>query len=949
MKQTALFRLNLPDGPIVAEGKYPKEMTPDAVMARFRLARKALPDEVTVLEPIDHRAYPLSHRNTVFVAPNGSDDAPGTEAAPLATLKKAVELMAGKGGGTILLRGGVHRITETVALDARHSGTAESPLFIKAYDGERVTLTSNTPLSTDPALWKTVSREANGDLYDRLPEAARERVLYTRLFDHGLTAEDIAPITKQSGPPNLFVGDERYTLARYPNDTGDIRDLLYFTRVYDTGSVATNNCIVYWPWVERARAAGRDPAEWTVGWETRIPDEDERGRTILGWVNTGDIWYFGSCYSGWEFGYYNLALETEGQAFAHNADGTPWEPASGRTPYLGAPKEDGGYSIKSIQPNRYGAMNSGNSPAGHNTYYLFNAIEALDAPGEWFLDRKTGILYVYPTEAMRDGRMSVSAKEKFSLLSLTGVQHAVIDGIAIDGSTDGGIDLSECRSVMIQRIASRCTQGNAVAMHECLDMAVIHSDFSRAGGQMVIYDNTTSARALTPTGSVIQNCIFHDAYPTFQVGATISGYRAVLSHNYFQNTISSARNSAECIFEYNVYEGGSADVTDGGMIYTWGFTNRANHYRYNLIHMFHATHNAIYNDGTSGGHYTYGNTISFLGSGSRLNKGWYSSTGLGNVCFGNTMVLRNPYQVAASLAADGAEDGDILPAKSGDLVNESALFYYFFGEEHAGTQDARYYQPVDYAGREQRPYRLYQSEAGHWWYKMKKEEYDHYTTDNRRDWQMTAPAFVNYLDCIQIILAAYDDADCDYHPKYFYVPWYLSQKSFTYTGLAADTVVRIPQYSYLDDEGEAVTVEAHIAKRNPDGSITLTYEELAALERFARQPACCVISDNVLLGGTPTVDESGKLTDVADPAAIITDGTARYEGYVPTSRIEGNYFEYLYSRVLTDAEHYNYDLLPAAKEAVQGVLSPEGYATLTATDWKAAGPTYRCSYLSGTR
>ena len=61
-------------------------------------------------------------------------------------------------------------------------------------------------------------------------------------------------------------------------------------------------------------------------------------------------------------------------------------------------------------------------------------------------------------------------------------------------------------------------------------------------------------------------------------------------------TTTSGGNCAEVIIEYNRYEGGSADVTDGGMIYTWGVANRGNHYRYNLIHMFNQTHIGIYND-----------------------------------------------------------------------------------------------------------------------------------------------------------------------------------------------------------------------------------------------------------------------------------------------------------------------------------------------------------------
>ena len=44
-------------------------------------------------------------------------------------------------------------------------------------------------------------------------------------------------------------------------------------------------------------------------------------------------------------------------------------------------------------------LTDGNDPA---RYYLENAFEFLDAPGEWYLDRKTGKVYYWPTETDKD-------------------------------------------------------------------------------------------------------------------------------------------------------------------------------------------------------------------------------------------------------------------------------------------------------------------------------------------------------------------------------------------------------------------------------------------------------------------------------------------------------------------------------------------------------------------
>ena len=948
VRNFALFSLNLPEGILSAAGQYDLNMTTETVMARFLLAKETLPEEVTVLERVELSDYPISERLQVYVSKDGNDKNPGTKEAPFATLAAAFDRMKNEGGGIIWMMGGTYRIEETVAVTSYHSGTRQSPLFLKAYEDADVTLTANTSLVNDATLWHRVDAAENIGVYERLPSEARGEVLYTKLSDHGLTSDDVAEITKSAGPPKMFVGEEEYTLARYPNDTGDIMDLLYFNLVYDTGTVTSYACVVYWPWVERATAAGKDPKTWIVGWETRIPTEDARGQEIINWVNTGDIWYFGSCYSGWEFGYYNIALETEGQTWAHNADGTVWESGSDETPYLGYPKGNGSYSLKSVQPNSFGAMASGNSPAGRNTYYLFNAVEALDAPGEWFLDRDTDILYVYPTETMFEGDISVSGTSTTGPLQFKGVQNLVIDGIDIDGVVGYGVELNGCRNVVVQNCKMRNTTSSAIYARDCYDLAILYSEFSRVSAYMVHIYNRISAQNLDPSGNVVQNCIFYDTVPTYQVGVNFSGYRTVVSHNYFQNTNSNGDNCIECIIEYNVYEGGSKDVTDGGMIYSGGAYTRGNHYRYNLIHMFNATHNAIYNDGMGSGNYAYGNMISFIGSKSNNNKGWYSSSGMGNVCFGNIIILRNPYQVAAANSPAGAEDGYVIPAGSGDSVGESALFYYYFGEEYAGTGAARRYYPVDYAGTRQMNTYLTQSEAGHWWYGRRVDEQKYYMGDVKDDWQKNDPSFINMLEGTKIILAAYDDVSCDYHLKYFYVPWYLTGKTFTYDGLPEGVVVEIPQYAYLDDSGKKVTVPAHEAERNEDGSITLTYEELAAMERFRRQPAVCVVSDNVLLGGTPTT-ENGAFTEISNPKLIVTNSAQGYQGFVSTTLVENNYFEYLYGELIFDAENHQYDLLPGALEAIQEVLSDDGYAMVESIDWRAAGLSYEYEYLSGTR
>jgi hypothetical protein len=77
------------------------------------------------------------------VAPNGNDGAAGTEAAPFATLEKAVAAMRGSTTKKTLLRGGTYFLRgKTVTIDARDHGVQ-----ILNYPGERPVLSGGSPVT----------------------------------------------------------------------------------------------------------------------------------------------------------------------------------------------------------------------------------------------------------------------------------------------------------------------------------------------------------------------------------------------------------------------------------------------------------------------------------------------------------------------------------------------------------------------------------------------------------------------------------------------------------------------------------------------------------------------------------------------------------------------------------------------------------------------------------
>lgn len=106
---------------------------------------------------LDQRFTPNAGR-VLYVAPTGSDSAPCTEAAPCATITRAITPAISNPGDTILVRGPSHAESEIwVRREYGHGGAATQPKTIKAYPGESVTLSNGARPFIVDADYVTVS------------------------------------------------------------------------------------------------------------------------------------------------------------------------------------------------------------------------------------------------------------------------------------------------------------------------------------------------------------------------------------------------------------------------------------------------------------------------------------------------------------------------------------------------------------------------------------------------------------------------------------------------------------------------------------------------------------------------------------------------------------------------------------------------------------------------
>ena len=98
---------------------------------------------------------------TYYVATNGSDSNAGTPAAPLATVQKAISLVSA--GGTIAVRGGTYALTTNIQITK--SGTADAPITLTSYQGEKVTIDGEALPYTPGAVGSTIPGAGRGAIH----------------------------------------------------------------------------------------------------------------------------------------------------------------------------------------------------------------------------------------------------------------------------------------------------------------------------------------------------------------------------------------------------------------------------------------------------------------------------------------------------------------------------------------------------------------------------------------------------------------------------------------------------------------------------------------------------------------------------------------------------------------------------------------------------------------
>ena len=240
-----------------------------------------------------------------------------------------------------------------------------------------------------------------------------------------------------------------------------------------------------------------------------------------------------------------------------------------------------------------------------NRYFVENALEELDAPGEWYCDRTAGVVYFWPPDGKNpEGQVSVPVLP--GLLKLQGQKDRFVSGVRFSG-----FDLCETRDSLVQMAyADHCTVSASTLRH-CGGTAVTiqsgshHNrlagcDIAHVGGTAITLSDErdwTHQPAGHLAYNVIDNNHVHDvgeggdAWGAIRFDPSCGGNAShdnVISHNLVHDTPRQgiSFNGMGNIVEYNVVHHTNQEQSDTGAIGMGSrdIYERGSVIRYNYIH-----------------------------------------------------------------------------------------------------------------------------------------------------------------------------------------------------------------------------------------------------------------------------------------------------------------------------------------------------------------------------
>jgi hypothetical protein len=369
----------------------------------------------------------------------------------------------------------------------------------------------------------------NAAILKRIDQKYHDKILQTDLKAQGITDFGEVSPQKFGGPAHttgleLFFEDEPMTLARWPNE-----GFVKIAGLVEPGTVNVRG---------------------TKGSKTgKFLYEGDRPKR---WVEENDVWVHGYWFWDWS---------------------------------------DERQQVESIDTkNRIISVKPPYHHYGYRTgqwFYGLNILAELDRPGEWYLDRQSGILYFWPPEPAEKGPAVVSVLEK--LVEMSRVSNVVMKGLIFEAARGTALVMDNCKNTRIEGCVLRNLGGTAVRISGGSNNSVAACEIYETGSGGVSLRGG-ERKTLTPAGHVAENNHIHH-YGRWQRMYTPAIAIRGVGNRAVHNLIHTAPHMAvmfsgnEHVIEFNEIHNVCLESNDAGAIYAGrDWTMRGTVIRHNYLH-----------------------------------------------------------------------------------------------------------------------------------------------------------------------------------------------------------------------------------------------------------------------------------------------------------------------------------------------------------------------------
>ncbi len=493
----------------------------------------AMPDEKR-----SHAALDL------YVAADAAPNGDGSRQKPFQTPAQARDAIrelrrAGKIAGdkavTVDLATGVYPLNASWDLTAADSGTAEAPVVYRAREKRKARLQGGVAL--EPASFKALT---DGAVLSRLDPAVRDKV---RVCDLSAKVPGAFPEFKTAfrgapAAPWLYVNHQPMTLARWPNAAATGGGWATFSKAVDNGL----------PQPDAADPALRKPHPGSFVFDDPRPAH---------WNLSEGVWLLGYWTHDW----------------------------SDEVIRIGSyDKQD--KVITLAAPHSYG-INAGTWGGAKRRFFAMNALEELDAPGEWYLDRPRKLLYFYPEGDLAKTEIVLATLPE-PLVKVNGAKHVKLVGLSVKYGHADGIIARGAEHLEIAHCAIANLAGGGISLDgsTCTIRSCEVYNLGRGGISL----NGGDRKSLTPANNLAENNHIHHFglfQRTYAPGIGANGCGQIARNNAIHDAPHNAvlYGGNEHLFERNEVWRVVMETGDAGAFYTGrDWTSRGNVLRHNYIH-----------------------------------------------------------------------------------------------------------------------------------------------------------------------------------------------------------------------------------------------------------------------------------------------------------------------------------------------------------------------------